>query len=149
MSKWYELDENGYVSKLIIEPTENKFEVGMEFRMKGNQYIVSYVNPLESKNGKVKQEIGLSLKVLNCPDCGYEIKDKNKPCPNCGRKLTYEDLHYGHTPTKKRLKILLAFIAAIILFLIGIARGSIISILTGILSLIYGLLSYMDYIEYW
>lgn len=149
MSKWYEKDENGYLTKLIIEPTENKMEVWMEVRMKGTQYIVTYVKPPENKNGKVKQEIRLSRKVWDCPDCGYEIKDKNKPCPNCGHEFTYEDLHDGYTPKKERIILVMLFVIGIILFLMGFALVNILIMFMGIMSLSGGLLFYLDYIGYW
>jgi DNA-directed RNA polymerase subunit RPC12/RpoP len=144
MSKWYEKeDENGYLNKLIIDP--NEMEVGMEIRIKGTQYIVTYVKPPETKNGKVKQEIGLSRKVWNCPDCGSEIKEKNKSCPNCGSKLTYKEDKYNPYKTGLSRKIIL-FIGGIITFLIGLALGDTKGIFLGAISIISSLIFY--YIDY-
>lgn len=143
MSKWYEKeDENGYLNKLIIDP--NKMEVGMEIRIKGTQYIVTYVKPPETKNGKVKQEIGLSRKVWNCPDCGSEIKEKNKSCSNCGSKLTYKGDKYPYKIGRFR-KIIL-FIGGIIAFLIGLALGDSEGIFLGAIAVIGSLIFY--YINY-
>lgn len=77
-------------------------------------------------------------KLINCPDCGYQISKKADKCPNCGRKLNND--------TRDLILLIGAFILGILLFgsaFIGMTIGIVILIIV-IFPIVYLVVKYQE-----
>lgn len=55
------------------------------------------------------------MALINCSECGKEISDKAKTCPNCGYKLK------RIKSISPRMKVAILSVSAVVIVVIGLA----------------------------